>query len=521
MRQVRIITGIGVALLLAVAACNMGVGTLAEGSGRPLESGPTEPFTGARVTIPLVSPGLLSAMNAGYSPSAGGISTQAILFATSAEFTLYQNGAEPIATWVLSDGEEGLTTIGEDGPPRLEAFLAIDAGDGYTLEVTVYNNKVSSVESVVEGKSAEFAITAGVSTSVTIIAVPSNPVIFATDNETDSRSIAQTPYSFLDGGPGEPDLVFTGFGGEAWYELDLTGGADRFVRFRADPDGEADAIILVYDESGRMMEGSNDPPAWSWGFFPSAIGGRGGARAGIIGRIQEDIVVYLGMILANRNGATVSEDVAVTMDILERPFVAYDNAFPAGQEPPGVDDFHLLAPRVEVSQTVFRAERDENGGNGGNGDEGDSGGNGDNGDNGKDDGRLVHWFLLGGIGWGQEGLMETLPITVEITFDVLESGHLLGFDAREVNGDFAVEDEMLLVLVGDPEGDSPPDLYRPIDDPEFVVTENPDGSTTLVFTVHVATEGNAAAGVAVSSRYAGNRFTLKWNAPGEAAVGVE
>lgn len=515
MRQVKIITGIGVALLLAIAACNMGVGTLAENHGQPLEPGPTEPFTGARVTIPLISPGLLSAMNAGYSPSAGGISTQAILFATSAEFVLYQDGGGPIATWALSDDEDGLTTIGEDAPPRLEAFLAIDAGTGYTLEVTVYNSKVSSVESVVEGTSSEFAITAGVSTPVTILAVPSNPVIFATDNETDSRSIAQTPYSFLHGGPGEPDLEFTGFGGEAWYELDLTGGADRFVRFRADPDGEADAIILVYDESGRMMEGSNDPPAWSWGFFPSDIGGRGGTRAGIIGPIQEDIVVYMGMVLANRTGATVLEDVAITMDILVRPFVAYDNAFPAGQELPSIEDFHLLEPRVEVSQTVFRTERDDNGGNGENGD------NGGNSGNGEDDGRLVHWFLLDGIGWGQEGLMETLPITVTITFDVLESGHLLGFDAREVNGDLELEDEMLLLLVGDPEGESHPDLYRPIDDPEFVVTENPDGSTTLVFTAHVATEGNAAAGVAVSSRYAGNEFTLMWNAPGGAAVGVE
>ena len=494
MRQVRIVSAIGLTLLLVIAACNMGVGTFAEKGAQPPSAGPTEPFTGAQVTIPLISSALLSATNAEYSPPTGEVSAQAILFATSVSFELYQNGGDPVETWLLSD-EEGLTTIGEDGPPRLEAFLPIDAGPGYTLVATVYNSKVSSVDAVVEGTSEPFAITAGVSTPVAIVAIPSNPELFDTDGDLDSRSIAQTPYQFGQGGPEDPDLLFTGFGGEAWYKLDLAGGVDRFVRFRADPAGEADAIILLYDETGRMPEGSNDPPAWSWGFFPSDVGGRGGTRAGIIGRIQEDILVYLGMILANRGGATGAESVSVTMDFFERPFVAYDNAFPAGQEPPGVEFFHALEAGTPVSQTVFS---EENG-----------------------DGTLVHWFLLDGIGWGEVGLMESLPITVTITFDLLESGHLLGFDTHEDNGHLEVIDEMLVVLVGDPEGEDPPDLYRPLDDPGFAVTEHPDGSTTLVFTVNVATEGNAAAGIGVSSSYAGNRFTLSWTAPGEAVVGVE
>ncbi len=499
MRQVRIVSAIGLTLLVLVVACNMGVGTSAGTQAQPPAAEPSELFTGAQVTIPLISSALLSATNAEYSPSTSEVSAQAILFATSARLELYQNGDDPVETWLLND-DDGLTTIGEDGPPRLEAFLPIDAGSGYSLTVTVYNSKVSSVDAVVEGTSEPFAVTAGVSEPVAIVALPANPVVFDPNGDTDSLSIAQTPYQFGQGGPEDPDLVFTGFGGEAWYELDLTGGVDRFVRFRADPSGDADPIILLYDDQGRMAEGSNDPPAWSWGFFPTDIGGRGGTRAGIIGPIQDDILVYLGMVLANRSGATGAENVGVTMDILERPFVAYENAFAAGQEPPGIEDFFPLEPGTPVTQTVFGVE------NSGNGD-----GNG----------RLVHWFLFDGIGWGEVGLMESLPITVTITFDVLESGHLFGFDEREVNGDFAVEDEMLVVLVGDPGSDDSPELYRPLDDPDFEVTENPDGSTTLVYTVEVPTEGKAAAGIAVSSRYAGNEFTLRWNAPGGAAVGVE
>ncbi|TVQ37095.1 MAG: hypothetical protein EA384_12565, partial [Spirochaetaceae bacterium] len=372
-RRIRTLRWIGLALLVVVAACNMGVGTFADKGSLPPPGGPVEPFTGARVSIPLISTRLLSAMNADYAPSARGLAAQAILFATSVNFELYANGdPEALQQWLISD-EAGMTIIGDEGPPRLEAFLPIDAGSGYTLRATVYNSKVSLAEPVVEGVSAEFTITAGVSTPVSIVAIPANPVLFGSHGDSAGLSIAQTPYQFGDGGPNDPDLVFTDFGGEAWFQLDLSGASDRYVRFRADPGGQADVIMLVYDDQGRMIEGSNDPPAWSWGFFPTEIGGRGGTRGGIIGSLQEDITVYLGMVLASRDEFTASGSVDVTMDILERLFEDYANALPAGQEPPGVEDFHSLEPRTEITQIVFRAD-DQNGG-------GDNGGDDNGGDN--------------------------------------------------------------------------------------------------------------------------------------------
>lgn len=483
--------------LLLVIGCNLAVGTLAERN--TLTEDPPVYISGAQVSIPMISSALLSKMNASFVPPSGGISSQAILFSTSARFDLYQ-GETLIQTWQLSDND-GLTRIGADGPPRLEGFFPIDAGENYTLEVEVFNSHVSVSVPVVHGVSEPFDVLAGASTPVTIIAVPAAPIEFSADGATSTLSIVQTPFFFVY--PPQPnggdDVVFTGIGGEAWFDLDVTGGGpNRFVRILADPGSGADAIFLMYEPDGSLMEGSNDPPAWSWGFLPDQIGGRGGTRAAAMGAVPDAFRALFGMILTNRTGAQSSVPVTVRMDFLDRPYVAYLNTNIEGSGPPEPEGFELLPPHpTTLTQTIFRS-------------------------GGEDDGeRLVHWVLFDGIAWEHPNLMEKLPITVTITFDVLDPQHLVGFEAWEDNGDLTVKNEMLVLLVGNPEGEDDPTLYRPLMDEDFAVVQHPDGTTTLTFTIAVDTEGATAAGLAISSRYSGNQFTVSWSAPGEIHVGVE
>lgn len=487
---------------LLVAACNMGLGTFSQKAPALPSEGSVEPQTGAAVSIPAISTRLLSALNAEYAASSSGaVSSQAILFATAVDLELFQGG-ESRQTWHISDADEGLTIIGDDGPPRLEAFLEIDAGTGYTLTATVYNSKAGP-DPVVEGTSDSFTIVAGVSTPVPIIGIPVSPIDLGTGHDSSADlSIAQTPYQFGAGGEEDPDLQFTGFGGEAWFQLHLTGAENAYARLRADPAGAADAIMLVYDEDGRLEEEMADPPPWSWGFFPDAIGGRGGTRAGLMGPLdgEGDISPYIGLILMNRSEATTSESVSVQLDILDRPAEAYTNALPVSAEP-DLADYLEHAVGSEQTQTVFRSAEA--------GTEGEP---------------MVHWFLLDGIGWNSPDLMNPLPVTVTATFDLLESGHLQGIAGYRGEGMDEIEHPMLTLLVGDSAGINPPspDIYVALNDTGFVVTENLDGSTTVQFVVDVDTTGNRdTAVIGVSSRYPGNRFTLSWNAPGGAEVGVE
>ena len=488
----------GFALLIAliIAACNMGFGTSARDvAAPPAGAEPQEPLTGAAVSIPTVSTRLLSALNANYSPSGGELGAQAILFATRVDLALYQDGgAEPIETWSISE-DDGLTTF-EDGPPRLETFLEIVAGSGYTLTAAVFNAKADSENPVVAGSSEEFSVIAGTNTPVSIVAVPVDPILFDADGAGVSLSIVQTPYEFdTDDGF---DIIFTGIGGEAWFELALEGAEDRFGRIIADPGGSADAVLLLYDDEGRMFEGVNEPPPWSWGFFPNALGGRGGTRAAFMGDLFAAQNAFMGAVLLNRDELTSAADLALRLDFLERPQPAepYPNALPASVEP-DLEDFLDLPVGEEITQIIFEDDTD---------------------------GRMVHWFLLDGIGWGEDGLMDPLPVTVTITLDVLESDHVIGVEGGldEENGENGelenlLEDIRLVLLAGN----ATLDIYVALDDPEFEVTENADGSTTLRFTADVITEGRDVAAIAVSSRFGGNQFTLSWNAPGGMMVGIE
>ncbi len=498
-----------VGILFGVIGCNLEVGSIPDtGSTTAPDDESTEPIseaqsTGAAVSVPAISAALLSALNAEYAPDSGGISAQAILFATEVKLELEQNG-EHVRDWHLT----GTDTIQEDSPPMFTTFLEIDAGESYTLYAEVYNDKVRSDTPVVAGWSEEFEISIGVSTEVGITAIPVEPAVFASAEGGGSATFnfAQTPYSFHD----EAWIVLTGMGGEAWLEGVLTPVDDQYVRIIADPAGSADAILLMFDDDGRMSEGGmNDPPPHSWGLFPTDLGGVGGTRAGFMGGpLDEDFTAYIGLALLNRDGNTTNATVDVEMDILERLPAEYTNTSPAseGADPESFAP-ELLKSGEDITQIVFQ----------------------------DDEGPMVHWFELDGIEWDE--VEDPVEITVTTSFDVLDISHLAGFmeievyDGNDNNGYDRIEAPALALFAGSTGDDSgQPAVYTALDDPNFDVTILGDGSTQVEFTVLVNPtnpvengdpEDVDLAALAISSRWAGNQFTVGWSGYGEGELIID
>lgn len=484
-----------VGFVFVLIGCNLEVGSIPDADEPISES----QRTGTEVSVPTISSGLLSALNAVYEPDTGEISTQAILFATEVQLELYQND-DYVREWHLTE----TNTIQEDSPPMFNTFLEIDAGEGYRLEAEVYNNKVSAETPVVTGSSEEFGISAGLSTPVTITAIPFDPDVFsATDGGPTSFSIAQTPFYFQE----ESWIVLTDMGGEAWLELDLTTAEDEYARILADPSDGADVIMMVYDEDGSMSDGVNDPPPSSWGLLPDDLGGVGGTRAGIMGPLEGDslgeaLTKYFALALLNRNEDTTTAAVEVEMDILVRPEPAdpYTNTVPASTEP-DFAQFLPLSAGDEITQTVFHSEGE---------------------------GPMVHWFELEGINWPE--ISEPVDVTVTASFDVFDSSHLQGV-MELYDGTDSVEVPMLALMAGSTAADAPPpQVYSPLEDPEYDVTILGDGSTQIEYTVSVdptiPVEGEDPvevdlAGLGISSRFAGNQFTVSWMATGDIDLSIE
>jgi hypothetical protein len=509
-------------MVILAGACSLGLEAISAG---PEESQPdTEvpvvvqnPGTGVMVSVPTISSRLLSELNATYEPSyvpapSGGLSASAVLFATSVVVDLYQGGEEPIQTWSFDASSNLGQEPSEDqtGPVAIEAFLEIDAGSGYSMNVQVYNSNWRGGETaVVEGETdpeTPFNIYPGQSTEVRILATPSDPIEL-TEDLPESVDVVQTPYEFSvdpenGGGP-----VFTDLGGEEWFWMDLTSyspGTDDYVRIIVDPASteSSDAVMLIYDSAGAYM--LQDEPAWSWGFMPDEYGGQGGTRAGLMGpaldyELETPFQGYMGLVIMNRDAGSLTETVSVTMELLNRPQpeVNYPNVFPLGEEPDEAG-FLEISPGEEVTQTIFNEEQ-----------------------------WMVHWFMLDGIQWGNPALMDTLPITVTATFDVLDSAQIIGgrsewFDTGE--GGVEIFVPSLCLMVGDTLSEDPPATYGPVDDPFYNVTENLDGSSTVEFTIEVdttVTTETTMAALAVSNRWMGVEFTLSWTAPGLGELIIE
>jgi len=535
----RAISGVGIVTLIAVTviACNLALNPMSSndgdvsGPGIDDPAGPLEPQTGVTVRVPTISSRLLSELDAIYRPpDSGQISAQALLFATGINVRVYDwaDGVFPGGDWLnsvdpptptpfLDTTVDATTSLGgepsESGSPStIDAFFDIDAGSGYTLAVDVYNSNWDVAAPVVSGvTAAQFDIYPGQSTVVPIIATPNDAVIpvIATP---EVLSIVQVPYTYSTDPEEEGRMIMSSVGGEEWVRIDLSAEmlpTDPYIRVTGDPGGTADAALLIYDDLGVYL--FDDQPGMSWGFLPAEFGGQGGTRAGLMGPACgssgiDPFVGYMGVVLADQTSALpplAAENVSITVEILDRPqpVTPYTNSVAADVEP----DIGQFLPigvgeSAAVTQTIFNGEIKE-----------------------------VHWFLLNdtdgtnGIDWIAPDLLNPLPITVTATFDVLDAEHILG-GSMEDGGENEIFVPALTLLIGDSASVDPPLTYGPCDDPGFTVTENPDGSSTIEFTIDVDTTSvseTTMAAVGLSSRWMGVEYTLSWNAPGVVELIVE
>ncbi|MFP4409634.1 MAG: hypothetical protein ACLFPW_14020, partial [Spirochaetaceae bacterium] len=225
----------------------------------------------------------------------------------------------------------------------------------------------------------------------------------------------------------------------------------------------------------------------------------GGTRLGFMGPVPQPYESYMGVILLNRDDSTASEEFEVWLDIVDRPqpVEPYENAFPASQVPSFADLEALLealGPGTEETQTVFLEYYEEEG------------------ESVRDP--YVHYFALD-IPWHKQDLMDPLPITVEVTFDVLNSEHIWGGNP---------DGELYLALLVGEDDEGAGTIYTALDDPDFLVTENGDRTTTISFVADVDTSAagsNTFGAIAISSYWEGNEFTVSWDAPAEAFLTFE
>ena len=496
-----VVAAVSAIVVVLILGCHMGVGTaqpIERDGAREIarDDSSTEPVTGAVVAVPTISPQLVSALNASYEPISGAgvrggeVSGQALLFAARVELELLQGDedSEVIAEWEFDNDPAGWEL---DGTARWERTLEIEPNEpdlAYLLRARVFNDKVSDDVPVVSGVSALFDIVEGETTDVEIIAIPVGPTSLTTDGASETVQIAQLPYEFIEGQ--DHAISFADYGGEAWFEFSVGADNDRYARIIADPaqGSSADVVMLRYDEEGRWpTDRENDPPAQSWGFFPGADGGQGGTRAGLLHPVSDaDLREYIGVVLLNRDGEDGEAEVTVRLDFLERPTESYDNTAAPGIIP-GLDSLDVLDADDVEEQTVFF----ENGG------------------------PTVHWFLLDLS--DRQSQRRDYNVSITARFDVVEKGHMFG-GVRGEDNEFA--HHMLALLTFDENTNEIANVYVPLDGTEFTVTE--DGlHTTVAFTARVDTQNVAPeAAIAVSSRFAGNRFEISWEPPGTGRANV-
>lgn len=243
-------------LVLLLGACSMGLdGTSASNTAATpeLPTEPSDPDNGLlHIAVPTVSQSLLDALDATYDPS-GAMSTQALVFASTVDFTLQYPDGSGIAdiTWT-QDVDPDYATIDEaSGDAVTIVGHEVTPGTGLILEAEVYNTNVSSDTPVVVGQSAPFSVGPGSTTSVSITALPNNPIVFDTSGQTHTGSLAQMSFdaTYVD-----PDVEFTlnGIGGEQWFKVVTPPSpADgTFARVRVQPTG-TDAVLLPFNAAGQ------------------------------------------------------------------------------------------------------------------------------------------------------------------------------------------------------------------------------------------------------------------------------
>jgi len=257
-----------------IGSCNMGFnGTSEEQSSggtdqpAPAPSLPTEPsdpnMSLLHIGVPTISASLMEALDATYTPSGGGISGSALLFASGVTFTLEYPEASGIAdiVWTVNSLNYSYVSAGEEVGPLAYSAQEVNPGTGMVLHAQVFGGDPLVTEPVVSGSSAPFSVGPGSTATVNITATPYNPVVLNTTTASESVSVKRLPFT-----PSEnpayvdeettPDempfnVVFNDLGGERWYHVQpsSTTASYKFARIRVSPTG-GDVIMFPFEADG-------------------------------------------------------------------------------------------------------------------------------------------------------------------------------------------------------------------------------------------------------------------------------
>jgi hypothetical protein len=406
-----------VLITVMMFACSMDLvpGDDATADGTSLPAEPSDPSKGLiHIGVQPVSSRLLDQLS---QSASGDVTSKAILFATKVDFTLDYPDATgiPDETWSRT---VTFTPPGDDMPSLATTAEEVVPADGLTLTAEVFNSTVSTTQPVITGTSAPFDVNAGVTSSVTIIGIPANTTTLPQSTPT-SATLAQFPYTI----DGSGVMSISAVGGEGWFDmsLDRTGisGAGHYFRVMVDPstsDGQdTDAYCMPIGTDGSwLLQGADSGSAYGFGITdvsenPMYPDTRAAFMIELPDSSDPDYTdptdAFIAVVLGNVTGSTAAADYTVEWDVLSRPETVYSNV----DQTSAVTLAQLSAQTKEIFYN----------------------------DNTTEDYLLTHYYVL-----EPTDLAPAVnDITVNVSFDVLEQGHLLDT--------LGPSDDGMLLLVGD------------------------------------------------------------------------
>ncbi len=206
------------------------------------------PFTGVKLTLPRYAPWLGQAVAASGQSRAFAFNDKVHIIVKSSDNTeVFNNTFSPEL----------------DGSQEISCNVVIPSGTGYTAEVEIFNNVVSTTDPVVTGTSEAFDITEGNSTNVSVFCLPVSPQTVAADTPHDLNMVPM----LLAEGPGPMTT-----GSEQWFSAVMPDSGYMEISFTV-PD-DITAYFSVFDPNGALV--SRWAPGRLPGSYTTEIGGPAG-----------------------------------------------------------------------------------------------------------------------------------------------------------------------------------------------------------------------------------------------------
>jgi hypothetical protein len=180
-----------------------------------------------QISIPTLAPWLKKYQSATKGNNA--VSSRAIAITTQAKVTVTESDG---TTNVVNPVTSSVATTLESGSTVSLSLPNIPAGSGYIVTLSLYNTNSSSSAPTVTGKATGVSVSAGGTTSLTILCTPASPTALTVSQASD----ASVPSN-----------------GEAWYSLAVTAGTTYYV-YNENGATCSNMVLGVFDGSGNYQD---------------------------------------------------------------------------------------------------------------------------------------------------------------------------------------------------------------------------------------------------------------------------